>query len=174
MTKVRKTRAKILSGPEAARAVSAAQRRGEKVVFTSGCFDLLHVGHVRSLEEARSYGDRLVVAVNSDASVRNIKGAGRPIIPMRQRVEMLASLECVDWVTSFRGRTPRAMIGALNPDVFAKGGEWPLETLLAQDVPAAGWKGEVKRLRQVPGIRTTDIVDRIRGRRGRSPKRSKR
>jgi D-beta-D-heptose 7-phosphate kinase/D-beta-D-heptose 1-phosphate adenosyltransferase len=171
---VRKIRAKILSGPEAARAVSAAQRRGEKVVFTSGCFDLLHVGHLRSLEEARSYGDRLVVAVNSDASVRNIKGPGRPIIPMRQRVELLASLECVDWVTSFRGRTPRSMIGALNPDVYAKGGEWPLETLLAQDVPAAGWSGEVKRLRQIPGIRTSEIVERIRRKRGASPKRPRR
>ncbi len=174
MTRVRKTRAKILSGPEAARAVSAAQGRGEKVVFTSGCFDLLHVGHLRSLQEARSYGDRLVVAVNSDASVKRIKGPGRPIIPMRQRVELLASLECVDWVTSFRGKTPRAMIGALNPDVYAKGGEWPLETLLAQDVPAAGWKGQVKRLRQVPGVRTSEIVERIREKRGSSQKRPSR
>ena len=170
---VKRARDKILSRREVARAVRAAQRRGEKVVFTSGCFDLLHVGHLRSLEEARSYGDRLVVAINSDASVRRIKGRNRPIIPMRQRAELLAALECVDWVTSFRGKTPRAMIGALNPDVFAKGGEWPLETLLAQDAPP-GWKGQVKRLRQVPGVRTTAIVERMSEKRGRPARRPRR
>ena len=130
------------------------------MVFTSGCFDLLHIGHLRSLEEARSYGDRLVVAINTDASVRRIKGRNRPIIPMRQRAELLAALECVDWVTSFGGKTPRAAIGDLGPDVYAKGGDWPLATLLAQDAPP-GWNGEVKRLRQVPGIRTTAIVERM-------------
>jgi D-beta-D-heptose 7-phosphate kinase/D-beta-D-heptose 1-phosphate adenosyltransferase len=173
VTRLPKARAKILSRREASRAVRAAQRRGEKVVFTSGCFDLLHIGHLRSLEEARSYGDRLVVAVNSDASVRRIKGASRPIIPMRQRAELLAALECVDWVTSFGGGTPRAIIGALNPDVYAKGGEWPLATLLEQDAPP-GWKGEVKRLRQVPGVRTTAIVERMLQKPERSGKRPSR
>ena len=173
MTRVRETRAKILSGPEAARSVRAAQQRGEKVVFTSGCFDLLHVGHLRSLEEARGYGDRLVVAINSDASVRRIKGRNRPIIPMRQRAELLAALECVDWVMSFGGQTPRAVIGALAPDVYAKGGEWPLATLLAQDAPP-GWKGEVKRLRQVPGVRTTTILERTLEKPGRSARRPNR
>jgi D-beta-D-heptose 7-phosphate kinase/D-beta-D-heptose 1-phosphate adenosyltransferase len=158
---------------EAARAVRAAQQRGEKVVFTSGCFDLLHVGHLRSLEEALSYGDRLVVAINSDASVRRIKGRKRPIIPMRQRAELLAALQCVDWVTSFAGNTPRAVIGALGPDVYAKGGEWPLETLLTQDVPR-GWEGEVRQLRQVPGIRTTEIVDRLLENRGQPERRPSR
>jgi D-beta-D-heptose 7-phosphate kinase/D-beta-D-heptose 1-phosphate adenosyltransferase len=160
VTQPPKARSKIVTRSEAARAVRAAQRRGERVVFTSGCFDLLHVGHVRSLEEARSYGDRLVVAINSDASVRRIKGAERPIIPMRQRAELLAALACVDWVLCFGGRTPRAVIGALGPDVYAKGGEWPLATLLAQDVPP-GWQGRVRRLRQVPGVRTTAIVERL-------------
>ena len=160
MTGLRKARDKILNRRETARAVRGAQRRGERVVFTSGCFDLLHIGHLRSLEEARSYGDRLVVAVNSDASVRHIKGPTRPVIPMRQRAEMLAALECVDWVTSFGDKTPRPMIGALMPDVYAKGGEWPLATLLEQDAPP-GWNGEVKRLRQVPGVRTTSIVERM-------------
>ena len=167
MTGLRKARDKILNRREAARAVRGAQRRGEKVVFTSGCFDLLHLGHLRSLEEARSYGDRLVVAVNTDASVRRIKGPSRPIIPARQRAELLAALECVYWVTSFGDRTPRPIIGALNPDVYAKGGEWPLALLLEQDTPP-GWCGEVKRLRQVPGIRTTAIVDRTRRRTKRS------
>jgi len=170
VTKPRKARAKILSQREAARAVRAAQRRGERVVFASGCFDLLHVGHSRSLAEARSYGDRLVVAINSDASVRRIKGSRRPIIPMLQRAELLAALECVDWVTSFSGDTPRAVIGALGPDVYAKGGEWPLAILLAQDVPS-GWKGQVKRLRQVPGVRTTAIVERMPEKPGRPARR---
>ena len=160
MKEIRKARSKILTPREAARAVRAAKCCGEKVVFTSGCFDLLHLGHLRSLEEARSYGDRLVVAVNSDASVRRIKGPSRPIIPMRQRAELLAALECVDWVTSFGGRTPRAIIGALGPDVYAKGGEWPLALLLEQDLPP-GWNGEVRRLRQIPGVRTTAIVERM-------------
>jgi len=173
MTTTRKARGKMLTQREAARAVRAAQRRGERVVFASGCFDLLHVGHIRSLEEARSYGDRLVVAINSDASVRRIKGPKRPIIPMRQRSEALAALECVDWVLSFSGQTPRAVIAALGPDVYAKGGEWPLETLMAQDVPR-DWKGEVKRLRQVRGIRTTAIVERLRTKPGRPAKRPKR
>jgi D-beta-D-heptose 7-phosphate kinase/D-beta-D-heptose 1-phosphate adenosyltransferase len=150
-----------------------AQRSGERVVFASGCFDLLHIGHLRSLEEARSYGDRLVVAVNSDASVRRIKGQSRPVIPMRQRAELLAALECVDWVTSFGGKTPRAIIGTLGPDVYAKGGEWPLATLLAQDVPP-GWNGQVKRLRQVPGVRTTAIVERMLEKRGRPARRPRR
>ena len=111
-----------------------------------------------------------MVAVNSDASVRRIKGQSRPIIPMRQRAELLAALECVDWVTSFGDRTPRPIIGALNPDVYAKGGEWPLSLLLEQDTPP-GWSGEVKRLRQVPGIRTTTIVERMLQKPGRSRRR---
>jgi D-beta-D-heptose 7-phosphate kinase/D-beta-D-heptose 1-phosphate adenosyltransferase len=156
---IRKARSKILTPREAARAVRAAKDRGEKVVFTSGCFDLLHLGHLRSLEEARSYGDRLVVAVNSDASVRRIKGPSRPIIPMRQRTELLAALECVDWVTSFGGRTPRAIIGALGPDVCE--GRRVVARAPAGAGSTPGWNGEVRRLRQVPGVRTTAIVARM-------------
>lgn len=137
----------------------AAQRRGERVVFTSGCFDLLHVGHVRSLEQARGLGDRLLVGVNSDASVRRLKGAGRPLVPARQRAEVLAALACVDWVVVFPEATPRALIEALGPDVYAKGGDWPLAVLRRQDLPE-GFAGRVVRLRQVPGARTTRIVER--------------
>lgn len=153
-------RAKIVTRHAAQAAVRRAQRRGERVVFTSGCFDLLHVGHVRSLEQARSFGDRLVVAINSDASVHRFKGPERPIVPARQRAEVLAALECVDWVLVFGGSTPRATLAALSPDVFAKGGDWPLAVLRAQDLPA-GFQGEVRRLRQVPGVRTTSIIERI-------------
>jgi D-beta-D-heptose 7-phosphate kinase/D-beta-D-heptose 1-phosphate adenosyltransferase len=117
-------RAKLLSRKDAAAAVRRAQKRGECVVFTNGCFDLLHVGHVRSLEQARSLGDRLVVALNGDGSVRRLKGAGRPLVPARQRAEVVAALGCVDWVVLFGQDTPLSLIRALRPDVLAKGGDW--------------------------------------------------
>ncbi len=159
MSAPRPAREKLLTRSEAARRLRAARRRGERVVFTSGCFDLLHVGHVRSLEEARSLGDRLLVALNTDASVRRYKGPGRPLVPLRQRAEVLAALGCVDWVTWFGEDTPRRLIGALGPDVYAKGGDWPLATLVAQDLPE-GFAGEVERLRQVPRARTSRLLER--------------
>jgi D-beta-D-heptose 7-phosphate kinase/D-beta-D-heptose 1-phosphate adenosyltransferase len=131
------------------------------VVFTSGCFDLLHVGHVRSLEEARRLGDRLVVGVNADAGVRRLKGRGRPVLPVRQRAELLGALACVDWVFAFGDATPRESLAALAPDVYAKGGDWPLATLRAKDAPP-GFRGAIRRLRQVPGVRSSEIVAAIR------------
>jgi D-beta-D-heptose 7-phosphate kinase/D-beta-D-heptose 1-phosphate adenosyltransferase len=151
----------VVSRGEAARLVRAARRRGERVVFTSGCFDLLHVGHVRSLEEARRLGDRLVVGVNADATVRRLKGGGRPVLPARQRAELLGGLGCVDWVFRFTEATPRRSLAALRPDVYAKGGDWPLATLRANDLPA-DFEGEVRRLRQVRGVRSSSIVAAIR------------
>jgi len=162
--KISRARTKVVSRGSAARAVRAAQRRGERVVFTNGCFDLLHVGHVRSLEQARSCGDRLVVAVNTDASVRRNKGAGRPIVPARQRAEVLAALACVDWVVLFGESTPLAAIRALRPDVLAKGGDWALDAIVGRE-EVESWGGRVVRLREVPGVRTTSIVERARERR---------
>jgi D-beta-D-heptose 7-phosphate kinase/D-beta-D-heptose 1-phosphate adenosyltransferase len=151
----------VLSRSQAIRAVREARRRGERVVFSNGCFDVLHVGHVRSLEQARGLGDRLIVAVNSNASVRRLKGAGRPVVPARQRVEVLAALACVDWVVVFRDDTPLSLIRALRPDVLAKGGDWRLDAIVgARDVRS--WGGRVVRLRQVPGVRTSRIVERLR------------
>jgi len=158
---MRRARDKVLSRERARAAVSRARRRGERVVFTNGCFDLLHLGHVRSLEQARGLGDRLVVAINSDASVRRLeKGPGRPLVPARQRAEVLAALECVDWVTIFSETTPRAAIVALRPDVLAKGGDWTLERIVGRR-EVESWGGRVARLREVPGVRTTAIVERI-------------
>jgi D-beta-D-heptose 7-phosphate kinase/D-beta-D-heptose 1-phosphate adenosyltransferase len=154
-------RGKVVSRSEAARRVRAARRRGERVVFTSGCFDLLHLGHVRSLEEARRLGDRLVVGVNADPTVRRLKGAGRPVLPARQRAELLGALACVDWVFAFGEATPRKSLAALAPDVYAKGGDWPLATLRAKDAPP-GFRGAIRRLRQVPGVRSSEIVAAIR------------
>lgn len=158
MTPSISARSKVLTRQAAARRVQAAQRRGECVVFTNGCFDLLHVGHVRSLEQARRLGDRLVVAVNGDASVRRLKGEGRPLVPARERMEVLAALACVDWVIPFRGATPLAAIRALRPDVLAKGGDWALDEIVGRE-DVEGWGGRVVRLREIPGIRTSTIVE---------------
>lgn len=157
-------RAKMLSRKRAVEAIRKAQRGGERVVFTNGCFDLLHVGHVRSLEQARGLGDRLVVAVNTDASVRRIKGVGHPIVGSRQRAEVLAALACVDWVVSFRETTPAALIRALRPDVLAKGGDWKLDEIVGRE-DVESWGGRVVRLREIRGIRTSLIVARTRKRR---------
>jgi D-beta-D-heptose 7-phosphate kinase/D-beta-D-heptose 1-phosphate adenosyltransferase len=162
--KIASARTKVLTRAAAVRAVRAAQRRGERVVFTNGCFDLLHVGHVRSLEEARALGDRLVVALNTDASVRRNKGPGRPIVPARQRAEVLAALACVDFVVLFAEATPLATIEALRPDVLAKGGDWALDAIVGRK-EVESWGGRVLRLREVPGVRTTRIVEKLESRR---------
>jgi rfaE bifunctional protein nucleotidyltransferase chain/domain len=149
----------VLTLDDAGRALRGAQRRGEKVVFTNGCFDILHVGHVRSLEEARGLGDRLVVAVNSDASVRKLKGASRPIVPARQRAELLAALACVDWVVIFGAQTPLRVIKTLRPDVLAKGGDWSLDEIVGRS-EVESWGGRVVRLHEIPGVRSTQLIDR--------------
>jgi D-beta-D-heptose 7-phosphate kinase/D-beta-D-heptose 1-phosphate adenosyltransferase len=153
-------REKVLARGAASAAVRAAQRRGERVVFTNGCFDLLHVGHVRSLEQARSLGDRLLVAVNRDASVRRIKGPSRPVVPERQRAELLAALACVDWVVLFGQATPLSLIRALRPDVLAKGGDWRLDEIVGRR-EVESWGGRVERLRVVPEIRSSALLERL-------------
>jgi D-beta-D-heptose 7-phosphate kinase/D-beta-D-heptose 1-phosphate adenosyltransferase len=130
------------------------------VVFTNGCFDLLHVGHVRYLTAARDLGACLVVGLNSDASVRRIKGPLRPIIGQEQRAEVLAGLACVDYVTIFDEPDPLALIRALGPDILVKGADWPLgEIIGAEEVMARG--GRVERISIVPGASTTEIIERI-------------
>ena len=137
------------------------QREGRRVVFTNGCFDLLHPGHTRYLCAARSLGDYLVVAVNSDRSVRSIKGAGRPIMPEEARAEVLAALDFVDAVVLFDEDDPLAVIRALVPDVLVKGADWGEEEIVGADVvKAAG--GEVRRIEVIPGYSTTGIIERIR------------
>lgn len=157
----RPARGKILGRDAVAREIHEAQRRGERVVFTNGCFDLLHIGHVRSLEQARGLGDRLVVAVNADASVRRLKGPGRPLVPARQRAELVAALSSVDWVVLFSAATPLSLIKTLRPDVLAKGGDWTLDEIVGRR-EVESWGGRVVRLREVPGVRTTSLIDRAR------------
>ena len=138
------------------------KRNGKRVVFTNGCFDVLHPGHIHSLETARGLGDCLIVGLNGDESVRRLKGAGRPVIPAGERAEILASLECVDAVVVFEDLTPQKVIAALLPDVLVKGSDWPGDQIVGRaDVEAAG--GRVVLVDTVPGYSTTEILKRIRG-----------
>lgn len=141
----------------------AARRRGERVVMTNGCFDLLHAGHVAYLEQARALGERLIVAVNDDASVVALKGAGRPINTLAQRMAVLAGLRAVDWVVSFSEPTPGRLICAVQPDILVKGGDYRPPEIAGHDcVTAAG--GEVKVLGFLPGCSTSAMLAAIRGR----------
>jgi rfaE bifunctional protein nucleotidyltransferase chain/domain len=136
---------------------------GKAVVFTNGCFDLLHPGHVSLLERARALGDVLVVGLNSDPSVARLKGAGRPIVPQEERAEVLCALEAVTRVVVYDEDTPREIIAALLPDVLVKGADWALEAIVGRrEVEAAG--GRVERVDIVPGRSTTAILERIRKR----------
>jgi D-beta-D-heptose 7-phosphate kinase/D-beta-D-heptose 1-phosphate adenosyltransferase len=137
------------------------KRNGRRVVFTNGCFDLLHPGHIRGFEMARKLGDVLIVGLNSDASVRQLKGPTRPIIPERERAEILAALESVDAVVIFDELTPREVISRLLPDILVKGGDWPGDQIVGrEEVEAAG--GRVVSVPLVPGYSTTAILQKIR------------
>jgi rfaE bifunctional protein nucleotidyltransferase chain/domain len=134
---------------------------GKRLVFTNGCFDLLHRGHVRYLQDARSLGDALVVALNSDRSVRELKGEGRPILNEQERAEVIGALGVVDYVIVFDDETPRQLIAGVLPDVLVKGGDWPLDQIVGrEEVEATG--GRVISLPFVEGSSTTDIIERIR------------
>ena len=136
---------------------------GRAVVFTNGCFDLLHPGHVSLLEKARAEGDVLVVGLNSDASVARLKGAGRPIVPAAERAELLCALEAVTRVVLYDEDTPREIIASIVPDVLVKGADWALAAIVGrEEVEASG--GRVMRVDIMPGRSTTGLVDRIRGR----------
>ena len=138
-----------------------AQASGHRVVFTNGVFDLLHPGHVRYLQQARALGDALVVAINSDRSVRTNKGADRPITPEHERAEVLAALECVNAVTVFDEETPYNVIGDLQPDVLVKGADWAHDAIVGRDIVEARG-GRVVRIRVEPGHSTTAIVAKVR------------
>jgi rfaE bifunctional protein nucleotidyltransferase chain/domain len=136
------------------------KRNGRRVVFTNGCFDLLHPGHIQLLEAARAKGDALIVGLNGDEVVRKLKGPGRPVWKEQKRAELLCSLEAVDAVTIFREPTPQKIIAALLPDVLVKGGDWQLDQIIGRkEVEAAG--GEVFSLDIVEGYSTTEILRRI-------------
>lgn len=152
---------KIVSRGEAVSRRAKLRDEGKRLVFTNGCFDILHVGHVRYLTAARALGDELWVAINSDRAVRELKGASRPIVHEQERAEMLAALGVVSYVTVFDDLSPRSLIAELLPDVLVKGGDWALDEIHGrEEVEAAG--GRVLALPFVAGASTTSIIERIR------------
>lgn len=151
----------VVSEEQLSEQVAAARRASRRVVFTNGCFDLLHPGHIRTLERARSLGDALIVAVNSDRSVRQSKGPGRPLVPEAERAEVLAGLAAVDWVVLFDEPTPERLIASLLPDVLVKGEDWGEGAIVGREaVEAAG--GRVVRVPIEPGYSTTEILEQVR------------
>jgi D-beta-D-heptose 7-phosphate kinase/D-beta-D-heptose 1-phosphate adenosyltransferase len=152
----------ILSMEALLRERERLRHAGKTLVFTNGCFDILHVGHVRYLNAARKLGDALVVAINSDRSVRELKGRSRPVVGETERAEMLAGLRAVDYVTIFDDISPRALIASLLPDVLVKGGDYGLNEIHGrEEVEAAG--GRAVALPFIEGASTTGIIEKIRG-----------
>jgi rfaE bifunctional protein nucleotidyltransferase chain/domain len=150
----------MLSTEEAVVRVGRVRACGGRIVFTNGVFDLLHPGHLRYLQRARQLGDALVVGVNSDRSVRAIKGESRPATPERERAEILAALSCVDDVVVFDEDTPLALIARLQPDVLVKGADWPEDGMIGRDIVEARG-GRVVRVRFEAGYSTTSIIEKI-------------
>jgi rfaE bifunctional protein nucleotidyltransferase chain/domain len=151
---------KLLTNSEIAGKASRLKKDGKRIVFTNGCFDILHAGHVRYLAAARAEGDILVVGLNSDESVRLIKGEKRPVVPQIQRAEVLSGLSCVDYVVLFDEPDPLNLIKNVGPDILVKGGDWEEKDIIGADfVKATG--GRVVRISVVPGISTSSIIKRI-------------
>jgi D-beta-D-heptose 7-phosphate kinase/D-beta-D-heptose 1-phosphate adenosyltransferase len=155
-----KYRLKIKELPDARKKVERLRSKNKKIVFTNGCFDILHIGHARYLYAARELGDFLIVAMNSDRSVNALKGPDRPIMNQSERSEMLASLECVDMVVMFDEDNPMEVIRYLMPDILAKGGDWEEEDIIGADVVRAAG-GEVHRIPFVTGYSSSEIIRKI-------------
>jgi D-glycero-beta-D-manno-heptose 1-phosphate adenylyltransferase len=153
----------VHSRPEAISWAAGLRAAGKRLVFTNGVFDLLHPGHVRYLAEARAHGDALIVAVNSDRSVRAIKGPERPINSEQDRAEVLAALACVDAVVVFDEDDPHAIVSALQPDILVKGADWAADRIIGRDVVEARG-GKVVRIQFAPGFSTTSMIERIKRR----------
>lgn len=152
---------KVVSRPEIAAIAAQARRDGRRIAFTNGCFDLLHVGHIRYLAAARDAADLLIVGVNDDASVRRLKGPTRPLVPDAARAEVLAALAAVDYVTLFSEDTPYELIRAVQPDVLVKGSDWAPDQVVGRDVVEA-LGGRVLLIPVVADFSTTTLVERLR------------
>ena len=155
-----KKTSKIKSLKELSRIRDILKKQGKTVVFTNGCFDIIHRGHIECLRKAKSFGDILIVGLNSDSSVRKIKGDRRPIVSQKDRAEILASLEMVDYVSIFNETTPFRMISKLVPDVLVKGGDYTKGNIVGNNVVLSGG-GKVKTVRQVTGRSTQNIIQKI-------------
>jgi len=154
---MRVSSSKIKDREELKRIVQELKREGKKIVFTNGCFDLLHPGHIKCLEEAKKLGDVLIVGVNSDQSVRRLKGPERPILPLWGRMTLLGALEAVDYVVSFDEDTPFELIKELQPDVLVKGGDWKEEEVVGRELVS-----EVRIIKYEEGFSTTSLIEKIR------------
>ena len=152
---------KILEREALRNKLEALRKKGKKIAFTNGCFDILHVGHIRYLREAKKTADVLVLALNSDSSVRSIKGEKRPLMTENERAEVLAALEFIDFVTIFSELTPLELINYLKPDVLIKGGDWPEEKVVGRK-EIKKWGGRVAIIPEVEGKSTTNVVEKIR------------
>lgn len=153
---------KVLLRDQLLTTLAGERTQGKRIVFTNGCFDLMHIGHTRYLQAARALGDILVVGVNSDASVRTLdKAPDRPIVPQEQRAEVLGALGCVDFVVIFEESDPLQLITAVQPDVLVKGGDWGIDRIIGRDIVEARG-GVVKTIPLVPGISTTGLLQQIR------------
>lgn len=141
--------------------IEALRARGEKLVFTNGCFDLIHVGHLRYLQAARALGDRLIVAINSDASMRRLKGPTRPILPEDQRLKVLAGLACVDFVLAFEDDTPHRLLRAIRPEILVKGANYSVEGVVGREV-VEEYGGRVLTVELTEDRSTSDMIRRIR------------
>ncbi len=146
---------------EAAAWAESLRREGKRLVFTNGVFDIVHPGHIRYLRDARAVGDALIVAVNSDRSVRANKGPGRPINPELERAEVLAALEFVDAVVVFDEQTPHDVIARIQPDVLVKGADWAEDNIVGRDI-VEGRGGRVVRMELAPGFSTTKLIEKVR------------
>jgi len=158
---------KIKTLKDISRIREVLRKQGKTVVFTNGCFDIIHRGHIESLRKAKSFGDVLMVGLNSDSSVRKIKGKKRPIVSQKDRAEILASLEMVDYVSIFKETTPFKMISGLVPDVLVKGGDYTRENIVGNHIVLSRG-GKVKTVRQVRGRSTKNIIQRIVNRYGKA------
>ena len=153
---------KVMTRDQLAPLLSTARTRGKRIVFTNGCFDLMHIGHTRYLQAAKDLGDLLVVGVNSDASVKILnKAPDRPIVSDAQRAEVVAALGCVDYVILFNEPDPHSLIAALQPNVLVKGGDWAVERIVGREIVESRG-GLVKTIPLVPDISTTSLIQRIR------------
>ena len=150
----------VVNLPELVQITQRLKQQGKRIVFTNGCFDIIHTGHVRYLRSAREYGDVLIVGLNSDESVRNIKGGKRPIIPQADRGEVLSSLRFVDYVVIFDEPDPYTIIAAVKPDILVKGGDWRVEDIVGRDV-VESYGGKVCTIPFVEGASSSRIINSI-------------
>lgn len=153
---------KVLTKEQLAPLLQQARAQKNRIVFTNGCFDLMHIGHTRYLQAAKALGDVLIVGVNSDDSVRSLnKSPDRPIVSETQRAEVVAALGCIDYVVLFNEPDPQSLIAALQPDVLVKGGDWEVERIVGREIVEARG-GVVRTIPLVPSVSTTSIIERIR------------